>query len=295
MNFSSESFINPLTSTSKNIHIKDINGIVKYIISPFNVIDIRISNNLINISLKSNKFISLDFSTTNESKLAIVMLQNQLDILRNNAPLFIDKAVEKYVLGLSYSSSSNTGDITFTDNIISTETEEDIIIQTNDSSYFTIRDNHDNENFRIAGTDSWVLYEQGDTIINGNISVRGAQYLNPYILDNGNFGWTYITQSTVVDSFSQQFRSVKYLVSCDMQSFEENAMTCEITLANSGNTPIGPVINVYGISSTNNFQFVTFSTRRKEGDVNLVELVASTTASNTYVTLMRQYIIYPND
>lgn len=97
MNFSSENFINPSSSTDKNIHVRDINGIVKYIISPFNVIDIRISNNLINISLKSNKFISLDFSTSNESKLAIVILQNQLDILTNKTPFFIDKLVKNYI------------------------------------------------------------------------------------------------------------------------------------------------------------------------------------------------------
>jgi hypothetical protein len=38
-----------------------------------------------------------------------------------------------------------------------------------------------------------------------------------------------------------------------------------------------------------------FSIRRKNGDMNTIELTSYTEYNPIYVTMIRQYIIYPND
>ena len=95
MNFSFDRFLKPLTSSDKNIKIYDTNNVVKYIINPFNVKTLNISNNLITIKLESDRNIVLDFSTQNETKQAIQKLQIYLDTLKNSiVPYYIQHAVE---------------------------------------------------------------------------------------------------------------------------------------------------------------------------------------------------------
>ena len=85
MNFSIDTFLRPLSITDKNLHIYDINGVIKFTINPFFVNRTTVSNNILNINL-SNKIISLDFGTINEAKDALIAIQTQLDILKVEYP-----------------------------------------------------------------------------------------------------------------------------------------------------------------------------------------------------------------
>lgn len=96
MSYSYTTFIRP-TSSDVNIKIYDISGDLSYTINPFSIINIQISNNLIKIYLKELDDILLDFDNPTESKMALQMLQSQLNILRQKNPLFIDDQIKNYV------------------------------------------------------------------------------------------------------------------------------------------------------------------------------------------------------
>lgn len=100
MSYSYDKFLRPITTTDKNIQIIDNNGIVKYTINPFSVINVMVSNNLLKINMKQGRVILINFSTISESKLAISRIQEQLDILREKTPLLIDKQIESYFSGI---------------------------------------------------------------------------------------------------------------------------------------------------------------------------------------------------
>ena len=95
--FSYNTFLRPITESDRNIKIMGVDLIVKYTIDPFHIINTNVSNNLLKINLKSNKSITLEFSTSNEAKLAIIRLREQIDILTEKIPLIIDKSVNNYI------------------------------------------------------------------------------------------------------------------------------------------------------------------------------------------------------
>ena len=95
--YSYDKFLRPITTTDRNIQIMNDSGIVKYTVNPFSVINVMISNNLLKINMKQGRVILVNFSSVNESKLAISRIQEQIDILTEKAPLFIDKQVANYV------------------------------------------------------------------------------------------------------------------------------------------------------------------------------------------------------
>lgn len=97
MSYSYDKFLRPITTTDKNIQIIDNTGIVKYTINPFSIVNVMISNNLLKINMKQSRTILINFSSTNEAKLAISKLQEQIDILTEKTPLFIDKQIANYV------------------------------------------------------------------------------------------------------------------------------------------------------------------------------------------------------
>ncbi len=80
MSYSYDKFLRPLTESDVTIKILDNNNDIKYTIDPFVIISISISNNILKISLKS-KSILIDFSSINEAKLALIRIQEQIDIL----------------------------------------------------------------------------------------------------------------------------------------------------------------------------------------------------------------------
>lgn len=97
MSYSYNKYLKPITNTDRNIQIVDNSGIVNYTINPFSVLNVMVSANLLKISLKSQRIITIPFSTVNESKLAIKKFQEQLDTLKDKVPGFIDKQIENYV------------------------------------------------------------------------------------------------------------------------------------------------------------------------------------------------------
>ena len=110
MNFSFDKFLKPLTSSDKNIKIYDNNNVVKYIINPFNVKTLNISNNLIYIHLESGRNITLDFATQNETKQAVQKLQLYVDTLKNSlVPYYIQHAVELEAPNFTKGPTGSTG------------------------------------------------------------------------------------------------------------------------------------------------------------------------------------------
>jgi hypothetical protein len=91
MSYSYDKFLKPLSSTDRNVLIKDNSGVVKYSIDPFSVINVLSNNNLLKINLKGSRLIMIAFSTASESREALRLIQERLDILREKVPLFVDK------------------------------------------------------------------------------------------------------------------------------------------------------------------------------------------------------------
>ena len=95
--FSYSTFLRPITESDRNIKIMGVDLVVKFTIEPFSIVNSSVSNNLLKINLKSNKSVTLEFSTSNESKLALIRLKEQIDILTEKIPLIIDKNIENYI------------------------------------------------------------------------------------------------------------------------------------------------------------------------------------------------------
>lgn len=97
MSFTYDTFLRPITSSDVNIQIVNNDNIVEYTVNPFSVVNSFSSNNLLKISLKSGNTISVPFSSTNESKSALLLFQEHLDILRLRVPNSINKQIENYI------------------------------------------------------------------------------------------------------------------------------------------------------------------------------------------------------
>ena len=95
-NYSLTTFVNPLSSTDKLIKVYDENLNVKWQINPFTIKNVFVLNNLLKISLKSDRVITLDFNSTNEAKLALPIIKSQITQLTDEKPLRIDKDVDEY-------------------------------------------------------------------------------------------------------------------------------------------------------------------------------------------------------
>jgi hypothetical protein len=97
MIYSYDKFLRPVTLSDRNIKILDDNGDINYTIDPFAITNIAAINNILRISLKSLKVILLNFSTRNEARIAVGILQTQIDSLTNNVPILIDKDIQNYI------------------------------------------------------------------------------------------------------------------------------------------------------------------------------------------------------
>jgi hypothetical protein len=91
--YSYNKFLRQLGPNDTNMQIQDNDGLLIWTIEPYSVLNIMVNNNLIKINLK-NKVIIIPFSSTNESKLALPLLQEYLDELKSRTPLLIDKKSE---------------------------------------------------------------------------------------------------------------------------------------------------------------------------------------------------------
>jgi hypothetical protein len=97
MSFSFDKFLRPITATDRNIKIYEDNGILKYTINPFHIKNTNVLNNTMRINLDSDRSIVMVFSTNNEAKISLKLLQDQMDVLTEKVPFIIDKDVLNYV------------------------------------------------------------------------------------------------------------------------------------------------------------------------------------------------------
>ena len=96
MAFSLDNFVGLVSASDRILKIYDSDNIIKYTINAFSINTLKARNNIVILSTKS-KNIELDFSTTNEARLALSKLQSQLDVLKEKTPLFVDKEISNFV------------------------------------------------------------------------------------------------------------------------------------------------------------------------------------------------------
>lgn len=96
MSYKLSNFLVPISNNDMLLKINGGDGIIKHIINVYSIISLRAVNNLVKIITKS-KEIDLDFSTTNEARIALSKIQSQLDTLKEKPPLFVDKEMINYL------------------------------------------------------------------------------------------------------------------------------------------------------------------------------------------------------
>jgi hypothetical protein len=94
--YSYNKFLRQLGPNDTNIQIQNNDGLLIWTIEPYSVLNLMVNNNLLKINLK-NKVIIIPFSSTNESKLALPLLQEYLDELKSRDPLLKDKKIENII------------------------------------------------------------------------------------------------------------------------------------------------------------------------------------------------------
>ena len=97
MAFSDINFLRPYNDGDRVVQIYDDKGILLYTLNPYSITNTQVRNNLINISTKSGRVITLDFLNHQISKNALPLLQVRLDLLRDIPPLNPDKETGNYV------------------------------------------------------------------------------------------------------------------------------------------------------------------------------------------------------
>lgn len=85
-NYSLSTFIKPVTPTDSRIQIRDVQGVIKFTLSPCNVENIQAFGRNIRITSLGSTTIILDFSTDTESNSAIISLQNTIDDVKTRFP-----------------------------------------------------------------------------------------------------------------------------------------------------------------------------------------------------------------
>ena len=113
MNFTLETFLKPLsysrTSRSEGsqpelldhvIRIYYSDGTLYNSINPFSIIRTYVSNNLIKINLNKNQILTINLVTTDDARNGLEKLQAQIDILKQRAPVVVDKKIEKQIQAL---------------------------------------------------------------------------------------------------------------------------------------------------------------------------------------------------
>ena len=97
MAYSYNKFLKTLKDTDKTIRLFDNSNIPTYVLNPFSVLRVFITNTNLNISLSGNKTITLDFDSIDECKNALLKLQQYIDILKKKTPINVDAAQKNYV------------------------------------------------------------------------------------------------------------------------------------------------------------------------------------------------------
>jgi len=153
MAYKLENFLVQVSGTDRLLKIKESNGIIKHTIDGFSITSLRAFNNIVKIITKSST-IDLDFSTTNEARIALSRIQAQIDLLKEKPPIFLDKKISSYVTNTTkefrYNATSSTplqvpsiGDIV----LLYTQTELGYTTGQSVLAYNTIIDNYFNEDY----------------------------------------------------------------------------------------------------------------------------------------------------
>jgi len=177
MAYKLENFLVQVSGTDRLLKIKDNSGIIKHTIDGFSITSLRAINNIVKIVTKSNT-IELDFSTTNESRIALSRIQTQIDLLKEKTPIFIDKKISNYVhnvtQGFRYNGTSSTplqvpsiGDIV----LLYTQTELGYTPGQSILAYNTLIDNFFNEDYVYEPTISFQGQVDGYDESNGLLSL----------------------------------------------------------------------------------------------------------------------------
>ena len=112
--YSLSTFLKPITTSDTTVQIRTQDLVVKYTISPYTVKSVIVSNNLLKVSLNSNREIVLDFSTKLEAIQSGALIESAFETLRGKPPLFIDKIVKEYVTDIATSQGDPTDPTTTT-------------------------------------------------------------------------------------------------------------------------------------------------------------------------------------
>ena len=97
MAYSYNKFLKPLKDSDKTIRIYDDSNNPTYVLNPFSVLRVFITNLNLNISLSGNRTLSLDFPSVEDCKSALAKLQQYIDILKRKAPVNVESGQKNYV------------------------------------------------------------------------------------------------------------------------------------------------------------------------------------------------------
>ncbi len=95
MAYNLDNFVGFVSAGDNLLKIYDSNNILKHSVNPFSIVA-SVRNNILIISTR-NKNIELDFLTNNEARLALLKIQEKIEILKDKTPLFVDKEISNYV------------------------------------------------------------------------------------------------------------------------------------------------------------------------------------------------------
>lgn len=177
MAYKLENFLVQVSGTDRLLKIKESSGIIKHTIDGFSITSLRAINNIVKIITKSST-IDLDFSTTNEARIALSRIQAQIDLLKEKTPLFVDKKISSYVANTTkefrYNATSSTplqvpsiGDIV----LLYTQTELGYTTGQSLLAYNTLIDNYFNEDYIEETSISFQGQVDGYDASNGLLSV----------------------------------------------------------------------------------------------------------------------------
>ena len=100
MNFTVDTFLKPLTPQDTNLRVYLPNGTIFNTISPISVTRTYVSGNLLKVNLNKTQILSLSFPNSVDSQQALILFQEQIDILKKRTPTIVDPKIEKTVLAL---------------------------------------------------------------------------------------------------------------------------------------------------------------------------------------------------
>ena len=202
--YSYDTFLRPITDNDRNIKILGVDLLVKYTIDPFTINNTNVSANLVRINLKSNKIITLEFSTSNGAKLALIRLREQIDILITKTPLLIDKDVKNYV--------TNVIDVLTTNGTFSS-------LATNNFNLIPITTplNPTSGSMYYDGTHSYIYTNNDWTQLDNSPKDTNKIYVQ-------KIGGDFTSIKAAVDSITDSSDENRYLISVGPGIFEEDTI-----------------------------------------------------------------------